>query len=239
MTTISGTLLSAPGTTLLSQLADDIQAHHLNDTAETYFTQAQVEHWLKDAIRDYSNHFPQQLTNTITTALNDRAYDLPAGFIDPISVQYDQGQDNPEYLTRHPHNDDFWSINGRYDIIPRPSTDSHEIWISTKPAADESLIIEYTAPHDHDLTSSDPITVPAAHHHILALYASWQATALLQQNEEQNPSSTSSLLMSLLAQNAQQKQKAYQAAIRELKKTAVSPPGRLRWNNGIETESIY
>ena len=239
MTTISGTILTGPSLTLAT-LADQIQASYLNDTAEATYTQTQVEQWLKDAIRDYSLHFPRQLSHTISTTADQRTYSLPALFTDMLSVEYPAGQDNPEYLTRRAYtHESFWG-NNHYDIVPREDdSDQTELWIGPEPAASESITIEYHAYHNYDIDSADPVTVPQVHHHILIIYVMWQSIKLLQTNEQQNPTSSSSLMMSLLAQNAQQEYNNYIKAMKDAVKERPSKPGVLKWNNSVETEQIY
>lgn len=232
MPTISGTATSAPGTVLLSELADHIQANHLDDAGETYFTQSQVEEWINDAIADFSQHLPRRRTDTITTTADDRKYDLESDFVAALSVEYPTGEDPPEYLKRRPYTHaDFWSEDGYYDIIGRDDDgNADELWMSEKPAASETITVEYLATHDHDLTSSEEITVPIEYHHVLTLYVLWQAAKELEAAEEQNPTSNSSLLMSMLAQGASQYKRDYDGAIRALKKQRSGRSRMLVWD---------
>lgn len=199
--------------TTLQTLIDDIEVD-LNDIGNATWLAADIEQWARDAIADYSLHFPRTLTQTISAADDDRKYDLTAGFIEVLTVEYPTGQDPPEYLARRPHsNPSFWIENGYFDIVERDDdTDTNEIWISEKPSTGESIGVLYHAIHvmdSTDLTTIDNLSVRERHHHILRKYAVWQGLMQLKAAEEASPTSNSSLLMSQLAINTDRARRAY------------------------------
>jgi len=203
MTTISGTAVPSPAGTTLQNLIDRTQ-QTLADTTAATWSETALGQWLNDAMRDYSIHFPRQRTATIATVVGDRTYDLPADVVGVISVEYPTDADPPVYLERKSYTEaGFWSDDGFYDVVRRgDDQNAAELWISKKPAAGETITVEYLAAHDHGLTVSEYVTVPDEHHHVLVAYAVWQSALNLQMAEQQSPTSNSSLLMSQHAQNA-------------------------------------
>ena len=229
--------------TTLQNLIDAVEAD-LSDSGNATWAAADVERWCRDAIADYSQHFPRVLTETISASANDRTYDLPAGFMNVLTVEYPTGEDPPEYLARRPYDHpSFWQVNGYFDIVRRrDDTDVNELWISEKPSAGESIDVIYQAIHLIDstnLTTSDNLTVPERHHYLLRKYATWQAAIQLKAVEEASPTSNSSLLMSQLAINVDRARRAYVDAIAkaifsESESSAVS------WADQVEeTTRIY
>lgn len=161
--------------TTLTALADRIQAT-LGDDG-TVFTQTNVEAWVNEAIRDYSQHFPREITASIDCSDDDRDYDLPAGFQSVISVEYPAGEDTPKYLKRLTyHHPDFWNVSGYYDVIAhRDVDDVDELLISEEPDDEETITLIYLGDHDFSLGSSDTITVPGRHEPLLIQFVTWKA----------------------------------------------------------------
>ena len=229
--------------TTLQNLIDAVEAD-LSDPGNVTWAAADIEQWLRDAIADYSQHFPRTLSETIAAATDDRKYDLPAGFLDVLTVEYPTGQEPPEYLARRPHDHPrFWIENGYFDIVERgDDTDASELWISKKPTTGESIDVLYHGRHlmnSTDLATSDNLTVPEHHHHLLRKYARWQAAEQLKAAEEAAPTSNSSLLMSQLAINVDRARRAYvdalaKAVFANSKSAAVSWQGQ-----SAESTRIY
>ena len=227
-------------TTTLQNLIDAVEAD-LADSGNATWTAADVERWIRDAIADYSLHFPRILTQTISCSADDRTYDLASGFLQVLTVEYPTGEDPPEYLRRrnytHP---DFWSDVGYYDVVHREdATDTAELWISEKPSTGEDIIVFYAAPHDNTIAVGGTLTVPGDHESILRKYVIWQATVQLAKTEEATPTSNSSLLMSQLAINSDRARRSYidalaKAIYSDSKSSSVS------WANATsESERIY
>lgn len=229
--------------TTLQNLIDAIEAD-LADSANAVWTAADIEQWCRDAIADYSLHFPRTLTQTIAASDDDRKYDLDANFLTILNVEYPTGEDPPAYLERRPHdNPRFWIEPGYFDIIERDDdTDVNEIWISEEPDTGESIDVIYHARHllnATDLTTSDNLTVPAHHHYLLRKYVAWQAAVQLQAAEQANPTSNSSLLMSQLAINADRLRRSY---VDSLAKAlfAISKSGAVSWQGATaESTRVY
>jgi hypothetical protein len=200
--------------TTLQNLIDKVEAD-LADSANATWAAADIEQWLRDAIADYSQHLPRQLTGDISTTAAGKKYDLNAGFIEPVSVEYPEGEEPAEYLQRRPYTHiNFWSQDGYYDIVPRADDAAvNEIYISTSPADSETIRVIYQATHDNTIAAGGTVTVPARHHHILRAYARWKATLQQAATEEAGPTSNSSLLMSQFAANARRWEREYLNAL--------------------------
>ena len=196
--------------TLLSALINACEAD-LADSGNATWSAADVEQWCRDAIADYSLHFPRIKQQDITTSLNDRQYDLNADFRTVLEVEYPQGEDPPEFLKpRSQYHPSFWTEDGFYSVYHHhDDADPDELLISTKPAASETIRVKYQTVHDNTILTSAAITVPDEHHHILRNYVLWRAALQLKATEEASPTSNSSLLMSQLAINVDRARRSY------------------------------
>lgn len=228
-------------TVLLSALVDLIEAD-LADSTNTTWSAADLTQWVRDAIADYSPYFPRVQTQTITTTLNDRQYDLAAGFIEAISIEYPTSEDPPQYLKRRPYNHpDFWSEDGYYDILPNNDDGNvNEVLISTKPPADETITVTYQGHHDNTIATNAALTVPAVHHYLLRSYVRWKAADQLAAAEEPAPTSNSSLLMSQLASNAGRYKRDYLNSLAKALQATQGKSHIVSWQNQTEeTTRIY
>jgi len=188
--------------TTLAQLADRAQAA-LSDTAEATWSQALIEAFCNDALRDYSRRFGRTVRKLIAATTDDQDYDLPLDATGVISVEYPQGNDPPLYLMRRSHKSPgFWNASGYYDIIKRDDLeDPSELLLSENPTTGENIRVEYTTTHDLDLASAGVLTIPAHHEDVVIAYVVWAAWRELTSTEMQSPTSASSLLMGQLQQN--------------------------------------
>lgn len=202
--------------TTFAQLETDCR-ELIGDTGSTVFTANQVQQWINDAIRDISLHFPLRKTYDINTAANDREYDLTTEFIGIISVEYPQGEDPPEYLLRRSYTHPlFWLQDGYYDFIPRrdaTSTNKPEIWISTKPAADETIRIEYMCEHTALSAPTDVLTILPRHEHLIHLFVRWKAWQELATSEGMDPDPIK-LLAATQEVNATRAERQYREGLR-------------------------
>lgn len=227
--------------TTLETLIDQVEAD-LGDSGNTYFAAADIERWLRDGIVDYSDYFPRVKTAEITTSANDRTYDLAADFIAVISVEYPAGEEPARYLKRRPYtHPDFWREDGYYDIVPRSDdTDLNELYISTKPAASETITVQYQALHDNSIAAAGTLTVPARHHYLLRAYARWKATEQRAANEEADPTSNSSLLMSQLQNNARRWKGEYLNALAKAIQAGQAQSQVVSWmGQGEVSDRVY
>jgi hypothetical protein len=196
--------------TTLQQLVDQCAAE-LDDPTHAVFAAADVEQWCRDAIGDYSLHFPRVVSKDLTTTAEDRSYDLDAGVVGVLTVEYPLGEEPPAFLRpRNRRQARFWLANDSYDVIRhRDETAPAEVWISPLPAAGETIRVVYQKRHDNELAAAATLTVPLQHQHLLKNYAIWRAALQLLHDEEAAPTSNSSLLMGQLAANADRARRQY------------------------------
>lgn len=225
--------------TTLAQIADRAQ-EILDDTAAATWSQAEIENWCLDAIRDYSKYFPRIQENTVTIVAGTQKYDLDGLFKAMVQVEYPDAEDPPEYLTRKDHTEPgFWDYEGFYDIVDwGDETNPPEIWISENPSAGGTLRYWMQTEHDYKMGSTGSITVPVRHEPILIQYVIWQAWKELTSTEMQAPTSNSSLLMGQLQQNESGAASKYYRMINQARDVNADEAGFAIWTMD-KYETIY
>lgn len=226
--------------TTITNLIDECEAD-LNDSGNAIWSAADVERWVRDAIADYSLHFPRTLVQSIDCSNNVRQYDLPATFMSVIRVEYPDGEDPPQFLDRRPESHpDFWSEDGYFDILPHADdSDVDELLISTKPVSTEDIVVTFLAYHDFTSVVATATTVPEHHHHIIRKYVMWQALHQLLVTEEASPTSNSSLLMSQHAINVDRARRAYVDSLAKALYAQASSSYVSWFNQADATERVY
>jgi hypothetical protein len=197
--------------TTLQHLIDACETD-LADAGNATFSAADIELWCRDAIGDYAQHFRIRKSASVAMAAGDHDYTLNVDdFLDVLTVEYPTGQDPPRYLKRRYFlRDDFYRSGGFYDIDPnRDETSGPTLYLSDSPAAGQSARILYSARLEPPALTTGVVPVPEEHEPLLRSYVVWRALKQLQHAEEAAPTSSSSLLMSQLAQNADRARRAY------------------------------
>lgn len=217
--------------TTLQQLIDRIQ-NQLSDSGASVWSEGKIEEWIETGIAEYSQHFPRTRVTTITDTVDVREYDLPADFLEVLSVQFPTTDDPPVYLKRRAYtHPDFWDSVGYYDIVPkREAIDPDQIFISESPNGSQAIEVVYLAQHDTAYAVSDTLTIPRHHETIIERYVIWQAWQELTSNEMQNPTSNSSLLMAQLEQNTTRAERRYLNAIAKAEKAMGGQSAVATWD---------
>ena len=192
----------------------------LNDQAAPQrFTDEQINQWINDAIEEYSRYFPRAKTATISTTANDRTYDLPGDYRGILSVEYPTGDDPPSYLERrdfrHPN---FWLEDGFYDVVHRTDAGNlDEVWISQKPAAGQTITVEYLGDHDLVDDDTDTTSILDLHLEVLILHVRWSATQAMATAEAANPD-PNNIMMDRYEANVTRAERTFYRKIEELQK---------------------
>lgn len=238
--TFSGTAVGSSGT--LASLVTRILIT-LNDEGNATWDTEMIATFLNDGIRDYSQHFPRVKTDSISLTTDTAVYDLNADYMGILSVEYPDGEDPQEYSDRRPYtHPDFWDVDGYYDVIHHAdvSDPSQVILSDDDVATGETAVIEYHA-HHQIITDTASIaganTVPVHHQQLLTKYVLWQAAQHLASAEQQTPTSSSSLLMAQLAQNARRLELSYATGIQQAVYAAEGESIPINWikaNSGME-----
>lgn len=127
----------------------------LADTAGSVWSQANVEKWLMDAIRDYSSHFSRDLTALADCVADQKEYALPDMFKTILRIEYPVGQDPPEYLQRLSYlNPQFPLDTCYYDIIESAADSDATLVLSDAPDSGDQIEISYTADHYADVVAN-------------------------------------------------------------------------------------
>ena len=210
-------------TTTLAELADRAQIT-LNDAAAGTWSQATVEAWVLEAIRDYTQSFPRTIRSSITVsgASPGHEFSLTADYISMIVVEYPGEQNPPIYLKRRRcTHSRFYGYEGYYDVEPtHDQTEVPTLYLSEEPADGEKITWTAKCHHDTTLASGDDITVPEHHEGLLLLFVLWQAFKERLATEEQDPDTTLAGQVTLLQQlvkGATQAEKEYKAALARAK----------------------
>ena len=179
----------------------------LNETVEAFrrefrdvsWSNNTIKEWIKDAVREYSIHFP--VTGTLEDDATDDVYeydffegthdeeDLPVVF-GVIEFEYPTGEDPPEYPKRMDHTDASFFEDGEsyYDIVLNPAMNNGEIWLS-EPETGDTFQVKYLTEHTWTSVDSDTdenTEVPSNHRPIIVQYVVCKAWGekITQLNEE-------------------------------------------------------
>jgi hypothetical protein len=190
----------------------------LGDLTSPYkWSDDQVNQWINDAIAAYSIHFTRRRSTTIACSDDDRSFQMPAGTISIISVEYPDGEDPPTYLYQreltHP---DFWGQDGFYAFAPA-STDTSiaSLYISEKPSTGEDIVVEFTAEHDFlDDDDTDQCTILERHLDLIILYVRMAAFQELSTTENADPDTTTRM-SDTLETNAARAESAYRKTLQD------------------------
>jgi hypothetical protein len=149
-------------------------------TDRSIWSTTAVDQWAKEAIQDYSSHFPLQLTAYIAASAGIREVDLAGtlGFIQNIlQVEYPAGEE-PLLLLCRLHQDHPAFLGGAYyDLSGDPVA---SLILGQTPAAGETIHLTYTTRHPLPATDEAYLTVPDEGLPALHLYVTWKALLALE-----------------------------------------------------------
>ena len=188
----------------LANIADRAQ-NALEDPSAATWTQALIEEWVCEAIRDYNLYFRRTATTAYNISSSSTTLTLSRLCRQVMSVEYPTGEDPPTYLTRmdryHP---DFYKRDDNYDFEPVDEYGQTEdggyspyLVFSEAPDTGETVTVIYRAIHDAELESSDLVTIPDEHQHLLVLFVTWKAFHEQAMDEAKNPDTTTRLVQQM------------------------------------------
>lgn len=194
------------------------------------WSSAQVDEWLREAIADYGQYFPRQHQVALPTTAGVHAYALPEGLQAILLVEYPAGRIPPQYLTQRSRTRRrFWNRSGYYDWHATGPSATPELVLSEAPLAGETIVVAYLGPHDTALQGEDTLTLPDGHLPILILYAIMMAWQERLAQEQQAPTSNSTLLLSQYASNADRARRNYVQALARARIAAAGRSATVRW----------
>jgi hypothetical protein len=185
--------------TTLSDFVELCQAN-LSDATGTTFTDDLVQGWIEEAIQEYSQHFGKVVEITVSSiAAGTYKYAVTDPISGIVQVEYPLSQNPPQYLTRRVYaSDDFWLHADSYDFIPTKGSAAGNLYLSD-PSQGTSAKITANQVFDEDAATME---VPLEHEPLLMARVRWSARQFMADGEMLNPTSSSSLLMAQMEQNA-------------------------------------
>jgi len=150
------------------------------------WSQDTLEEWVKQAVKEYSKHFPLVSSVTDSAVAGTYKYDFFAGAHDeedlPVVLavtkfEYPTGEDPPKYPKRKSHTQDFFfdGDDDFYDVVIFPNRTNGEVWLSDPETGSSFQIWFHT---EHAWTSVDSDTdenteVAGNHQPIIIQYVTW------------------------------------------------------------------
>lgn len=202
----------------------------LSDPDEETWSDALLEEWLRDAVRDYSRYIPRVLPenqNFISPPYN--AFDPPFSFQAIVSMRHYTGTEYEFVVRKDWHSEEFQNGSGKFYHVRKRSaadeSDRIELSFDVDDYPAEYIQFDYLSDHEWLLDSPDYIlTVIERDEPILVQYVTWRAWLERSSLEARNPDSTT-LLLSTHATNADKAERAYRRMINDaikLQNTATS-----------------
>lgn len=149
----------------------------LNDIGvATLWSNAQLDRWLAEAIRDYGRALPRQATATLVTVAGQAAYPLPADWDGGplLLVEHPAGRFRQEVATA---GGDVAEEAALLEPIPparqpyRYEVFAGQIWLRPAPAASgESVAVWYTATYPLPAADEEALATPAADDDLLVWF---------------------------------------------------------------------
>lgn len=208
----------------------------LSDPDEETWSDALLEEWLRDAVRDYSRYIPRALPeNQNFSSAPFNQFNPPFAFQAIVSMRhyYNSGADY-RFVTRKDWHDLAFQDGSGYYYHVRKRSDANEtdlIMLSFDVAETPAEYIQFDYLADHEWLFDNPdyiLSVIERDEPILIQYVIWRAWLERSSLEARNPDSTT-LLLSTHATNADKAERAYRRMIKdaiELQNTATSNTAR-------------
>ena len=189
--------------------------------------------WIRDAIRDYSSHFPMFVdtddeSTNITCVDDQQEYSLSSltGIQAVLDVEYPEGNDPASLLERREQDEprgfegfEVYAVRG----FEKPDT----LRLGQEPSSTEKIRLTYLADHTAPATDIITLTVPDRHLDALVLFVQWRAMRAAVNRLMTNPDPQELAVLELLAPGTRllgavkEMRQAYEDKIAELKETQL------------------
>lgn len=175
----------------------------------TQWPDATLNAWIDAAIRLYAAHRPRRLHTTLTLTTGVQAYDLPAGTVAVVTVEYPAGRAPAEYIPyAYPDSRRFlggaccFTVTGLADdIAPDADSAPARLIFAETVTTGETAVVEYLGPHTLPAADADLLTVPDRHVEALTAYVAFAAAAQLE-HDEAAAISADTIVLSQLGEHA-------------------------------------
>jgi hypothetical protein len=155
------------------------------------FSDAQLTDWINQFIREFSIYLPRITEYEVSCDNGVHAYALETVHTGVISVEYPEGEDPKQYLSRRAYTHPlFYQEDGYYDFF-KPSDgetlNPPQIIISNSPSTGETILCKLLTEHTALSDGADTITFQDRHGHLIVLFVRWKAWQELSMNEGMYP----------------------------------------------------
>ncbi|HZS01350.1 MAG TPA: hypothetical protein VFE37_21710 [Chloroflexota bacterium] len=155
-----------------------VRAELGDEGATRLWSDALLNEWLNEAIRDFGRVVPREEATTLTTVAGQAAYPLPLGLVEVVRVEH------PANVFRvfAPRTGGEWDAALTPDPAPRGRGEySYDVWkgqlvLEPAPGASgESVAVRYTTRRAEPTTDADPLPVEGGDEDLLLLYVCGRA----------------------------------------------------------------
>ena len=211
---------------LLSDVADRAQ-NAINDAGVGTWSQAVIEEWVTEAIRDYNNYFHRTLTISQSIASDASTLTLSRMVREILHVEYPAGNSPPTLLKRRSRyaadfyqRDDYFDFEpvGEYGVTEDGGVSPYLVF-SNNPTVDDTIVVLTRAIHEAELDSDELVTIPDEHQHLLVLFVLWKAHSERTITQAQDPD-TSIRMIQQMKEAAKMAEADYRRAIELAQQTA-------------------
>jgi len=187
-----------------------------------------IKEWIRDAVRDYSRHFPlvKELSGEATTGTYE--YSFGGLVLGTIEVEYPTGEDPPAFPEQCNHREPHFFDDGisYYDVVAYPGEDDAEFWLSD-PETGESYNVKYYTAHEWTAKESDyEADVPDVDRHVIVQYVVWQCWREMLTIEVETADSGR---RAYLAEQAADAASSYNYYIEAIKRSRSAESNAVRW----------
>ena len=139
---------------------------------EATWPDALLDGWVAEAVRFYSAEFPQMVTQEIALTAGLREYDLPAGYLGMLDVEYPAGQEPARYLVQGTPRDLLFRAGG-----PVYAVRAGRLLLAETPADGQSAALTCLTTREVPAIGDDdaPVDAPGAHLEALIAFCEFRA----------------------------------------------------------------
>ncbi len=237
--------------TTVAELADRTQ-DVLADAGEATWTQAQIEAWVVDALKEYILFFDRLFDDAEYLVITPGQYEYALRLGDAsvntakylVAIEYPVGESPPNYLLRKSYKDpdfregDYYDVEFGYaDVVGVSNAD---LMIGNPGSGGNAFVVYSRYLHHFALQPFNDLETPTYHEYLLILYVRWVAWINLASREMQNPTSDSSMIMTQMNENAHVARAEYLKAVKLAIDANTDGSARISWSGVRDTrKEIY
>ena len=191
-----------------------------------------LDAWIGDAIRFYSNEFRRLIRYSLTLATGTQSYALPVDCSAVLAVEYPAGEHPPRLLAQSEEYAAAFQAGGRVFAVRGVAADDvygSELVFAELVSTGETAIVSYSGMHRIPTDDEESTSVPEAHVEALIAFVDFRAHWALETEEAVNLSNVS-IILSQLGQEARLAWRRYKEVVDRLQALTPAPSGRVVWS---------